>query len=297
MARLNTKSIADVPQSVMIYGAPKSGKTELIGQLAKEYTVYFIDIENGISTLMKLPEEYQANIEVISIKDNKENPTAINTVAKLMTGDKVEVCEKHGKSPCGVCKSKGDPINTYHFNELDNRKEVVVVDSLTQLTSSAQAHVCRKLNLEVDKMTFEHYRVQQVLLEKVLDLVQNSQFHVVFTSHELGIDQADKVEKIVPAGGTKNFARLVAKYFGHIIHMSVKNKKHKASSCTTDNNNILTGSRTNTVVDVTKPETFLALFREAGKVSSSDSASTAKGANPQASSTKKPNMMDRFKKS
>lgn len=294
MAKLSSMSISDMPQSVMVYGGPKAGKTYLIGQLAKEYNLYFIDIENGISTLLQLPPEYQDNIEVISIKDNKETPTAISTVAKLMTGDKVEVCELHGKSPCGVCKSKNLPINTFHFNELDTKKDIVVMDSFTQLTSSAQAHVCRKLNLEVDKMTFEHYRVQQVLLEKVLDLAQNAKFNVVFTSHELGIEQPDKTERIVPAGGTKNFARLVAKYFGHIVHLSVKNKKHSANSSTTGAGNAIAGSRTGIVVDSNKPETFLALFQETGKVSDSAKTQSA-GSNTPSTGTK--SFMSKLKKS
>lgn len=297
MARLNEMNLSDIPQSVMVYGGPKTGKTYLIGQLAKEYTLYFIDIENGVSTLMQLPEEYQKNIEVISIKDNKETPTAITTVAKLLTGDKVDVCELHGKPSCGLCKSKGLPINTYNFNELDSKEAIVVVDSLTQLTSSAQAHVCRKLNLEVDKMTYEHYRVQQVLLEKVLDLIQNSRFNICVTSHELGIEQADKTEKVVPSGGTKNFARLVAKYFGHIVHMGVKNKKHLANSVTTNDSRTLSGSRTGAVVDANNPETFLALFKKPAKVIPSNQGNTAAGTNTAKTSVKSSSsLLDRFKK-
>lgn len=266
MPKLNTLSVANSPQTVIVYGPPKSGKTYLVGQLAKEYNLHWIDIENGHSTLFQFPSAYQERIELINVLDNKDNPNAITTVSKLLTGLPQKVCTAHGKISCGACISKNLEITEYCFNNLNTEKDIVVIDSLTQLTSSAQAHVCRDLDLEKSKMTFDHWGVQRVLLEKILDLIQNARFNVVVISHEMGVEQVDKSEKIMPAGGTKNFARTVAKYFGHIIHMSVKNRKHTANSVTTAANNVLTGSRTNAVVDASNIDSFLALFKEAVKV-------------------------------
>lgn len=294
MPKLSQCNVSDSPQSVIAYGPPKSGKTYLVGQLAKEYNLYWIDIENGHSTLFQFPQEYQERIELINVVDNKDNPNAINTVAKLLTGTKQKVCTLHGKIACGPCTAQKEEVTEYCFNDLDTKKDIVVIDSLTQLTSSAQAHVCRDLDLEKSKMTYDHWGVQRVLLEKVLDLIQNARFNVVVISHEMGVEQVDKSEKIMPAGGTKNFARTVAKYFGHIIHMSVKNRKHIANSVTTATNNVLTGSRTNAVVDAGDIETFLALFKEAGKVTAS-TTQQVKRASPSAGGAS--SLLSRMKKS
>ena len=37
-------------QSAIIYGPPKCGKTELVGQLASRFNVTWLDLENGFLT-------------------------------------------------------------------------------------------------------------------------------------------------------------------------------------------------------------------------------------------------------
>lgn len=252
MAKLSQKK--NLRTSFCIYGPPKSGKTLLAGSLAVlGYNVIFIDLENGAETLLQLPSEAHDRIELISILDTKDNPNAIDTVARLLTGAKTKICTKHGKYMCAACMaaSKTDPEVTfeeYEFSTL-GANDIVVVDGLTQLTSSANAHATRNVNRDKgENEEFSHWRYQGTLLEKVLDMIQNNTFTIGLICHEMGIEQEDGVEKLMPAGGTKNFARNVSKYFGHIIYTSVQNGKHKAISSSTAANKILTGSRTN--VDV-----------------------------------------------
>ncbi len=270
MAKLSTLSIEDTPQSVCIYGAPKVGKTKLAGMLAKHFKLTWIDIENGHTTLFQLPKEWQENIELIRIPDTKDDPAAIDGVMRLLTGAKVTVCDAHGKVNCGKCATKpvGNGKEQYELATLNPKEHVVVLDSFTQLTSSAQAKSTK--NLDPTKGEFEefkHFRVQGAFLEKCLDLMQNARFNIVVIAHEAGIEQVDKSEKIMPAGGTKNFARLVSKYFGHIIHMSVKSKKHKANSSSTENSQVVAGSRTNFVIDLDNEDSISNLFKSVGSSS------------------------------
>lgn len=266
MAKLSTMSLAGQPQSVIIYGAPKSGKTLLAGTLAKHFNVYYVGLENGHSTLFQLNPEWHENIDIINIPDTKENPVGIATALKLMTGAAVKICNKHGKVGCGLCVTKPDANTTYEFNKLDPEKDVVIFDSLTQLTSSANGLATKGLDATKGQHEeFKHWRVQGALLEKFLDLVQTSRFNVVVIAHEAGIEQVDKSEKIAPAGGTKNFARTIAKYFGHIIHLSIKNSKHKSNSSSTGSNAVLAGSRTSFELDMSDEDSITNLFRQAGK--------------------------------
>jgi hypothetical protein len=228
--------------------------------------VYYVGLENGHSTLFQLNPEWHDNIDIIKIPDTKDNPAGIDTALRLMTGAQVKVCEEHGKAGCGICISKRGVITPYEFNKLDPAKDVVIFDSLTQLTSSANGVATRGMDAAKGQHEeFKHWRIQGALLEKFLDLVQTSRFNVVVLAHEAGIDQVDKSEKIAPAGGTKNFARTVAKYFGHIVHLSIKNGKHKGNSSSTGSNSVLAGSRTSFEIDITDEDSISNLFKQAGK--------------------------------
>ncbi len=258
---LTEVSMDNSAQSVIVYGAPKSGKTQLVvGALATKFKVLYVDLERGITTLIKLPTKLKEQVEAVRVFDNKENPNAINTALKLAQGNLVKICEEHGATTCKTCTIGKKKFSEYKLNDLNPSEWVVVFDSFTQLTSSAQGHVCRGMDMEKQKMTFDHYRAQGVLLERFLDYVQNARYNCVVITHEMGLEQSDGAEKLQPSGGTKNFARNVPKYFDHIIYTTVKNRKHKAISSTVSENRIMTGSRTDVVVDMDKPETFCALF-------------------------------------
>lgn len=257
-------------QSVIVFGPPKAGKTELVvGQLARHYKVIYVDLEKGRTTLSKLSPELKKNIDVLAIKDNKDTPAAIDTAIKLAHGGKRTYCMTHQKIGCVSCSTSKDEevranLFDYEFNACSPEECVVVFDSFTQVCSSAKAHVGKGMNLEKEKFTFDHWAALGVLLERFLDYVQNSAFNVVVITHEMGIEQEDGFEKLMPSGGTKNFARTVPKYFDHIVYCHVKNKKHKAISGTTAENKILTGSRTGVEVDMDDPDSMARLLGKKG---------------------------------
>jgi len=63
--------------TVLVYGPPKVGKTELVGALSEEFNLLWFDLEKGAATLYKLPVEQQDKIELISLPDSRSYPIAI----------------------------------------------------------------------------------------------------------------------------------------------------------------------------------------------------------------------------
>ena len=77
-------------------------------------------------------------------------------------------------------------------------------------------------------------------------------------THEQGIMQEDDTEKLTPSGGTKNFARNNAKYFGTVVYYALEGGRHVKYSSTTSKPKAITGSRKD--IDVAK-EGLIALFK------------------------------------
>ena len=247
---------------VLIYGEPKSGKTQLAAALASHFKLLYIDLENGYETLLKLPQEHQERIELISIPDTKVFPIAIETMLKVITGNRVEICDAHGKVGCAVCKKDGASFSTVALNEL-GEDTIVVVDSLTQLSNSAM-NFLTKAQDDTYKPEWTDYRNQGQLLDKFLSQVQQAKFNVICITHVVETELEDGRKKLVPVCGTTAFSRNTAKYFDHVVYCEIKNKKHNFASSTTYANNVLTGSRTDIALESTEAPSLLAIFE--GKV-------------------------------
>lgn len=234
------------PDSVMVYGPPKSGKTQMVGHLAGSRKLIWIDLEKGGKTLSKLSHELKQNIDYYRITDTPDEPNAISTALQLITGKATTFCGEHGKVSCGICASKRGAVwHTLELGKLSPATHVVVFDSATQLTSSATAKTFKQFNLKMEaKFEFDHWAYQGVLLRRFYEYMQNAPFNVVVISHETALKLEDGTDKVVPSSGTENFSRNVAKYFGHIIYCDVVNMRHRAASKSTAYNKVLTGSRT-----------------------------------------------------
>lgn len=259
--KLSEKKVA-ATHTVLLFGPPKSGKTELAGKLSEHFNLIWVDLENGWTTLSKLPAEWQDRIEVIAIPDTRAFPIAIETVMKMLKGGPVNICETHGKVDCALCKKSQSAFTKVHLNEL-GPDTVVVFDSLTQLTNSCMAHVAKDRDIEY-KFEYDDWANVGKLLDWCLSHIQQATYNVVCITHESEVKMEDGKAKLVPTAGTTNFSRNTAKYFGHCIYVEVKNKKHVAASSTTYQNNLLTGSRTGVALENTeanllrifKPELF-----------------------------------------
>ncbi len=246
-------------QRVLVFGAPKTGKTQLAGELAHYFNLIWFDLENGYATLLKLPREAQERINIISLPDTRSYPIAIETMLKVIKGGQVTICEAHGKVSCPKCKADNAETVTVHLDSLDNNT-VVVIDSLTQLTNSAISHITKGENDEY-KLTYDDWGNLGKLMDIILSHIQQAKYNVVCISHESEAEFEDGKKKIVPVAGTRNFSRNSAKYFDHVVYCELKNKKHAVGSATNYSMSILTGSRTDVKLEELASTSLVSIFK------------------------------------
>jgi hypothetical protein len=256
MAKLSD-TVASTTHRVLVFGPPKVGKTQLVGQLAEKFDLIWFDLESGHNTLRKLPLEYQKRIELIQLPDSKSYPIAVETLLKVITGAKVKICEAHGKVACPLCAKDNKPVVEFCLNEVPSTS-VVVFDSLTQFTSSATANLTKNQPDDY-KMQRDDWGNLKIIVEKFLSGVQAARCNIVCISHEEEAEMEDGRTKIVPVCGSSKSSRNTAKYFDHVVYAEIKNRKHIAASATTYANNIMTGSRTD--VDLEKTPGLLTIFQ------------------------------------
>lgn len=241
-------SLNDMEESlikhIVVYGGPKSGKTQLVGGLAERFNLKWFDLEKGVSTLLKLPPEWKARVDVLQIPDTRTTPMAIETMLKVIKGNPVNVCHKHGKVACPLCTKENLPSTRVCLNEM-GPEDCLVVDSLTQLTNSAIANVT-KMQPDDYKLERDDWANLGRLMDMFLSHVQAASYNIVCISHENAVQvvgAAKGTERLVPVAGTANFSRNMAKYFDEVVYCEVKNLKHTFGSSTTFANNKLTGGR------------------------------------------------------
>lgn len=261
MAKLNTLH-HNPAHRICVYGEPKSGKTQLCGELAKTFNLIWFDLENGFETLFKLPPTAQERIDLIRIPDTKVYPIAIETMLKVISGNPVDICIEHGKVSCPVCKKENKEFNHVDFSSIQNDPNtIVVIDSLTQLSNSAMNFLTKGKD-ETYKPEWGDYSAQGHLMDKFLSQVQQSPFNIICITHITETTLEDGKKKLVPVSGTTTFSRNTAKYFDHVIYCEIKNKAHAFSSSTTASNLILTGSRTDFKIEEEKLQSLVGIFSE-----------------------------------
>lgn len=258
---------------VLLFGPPKSGKTKLAGELSKAFNLIWVDMENGVDTLLQLPDECKERIEVITLPDTRSYPIAIETCLKMIKGTKGTVCEAHGKWNCAICTKALASVVEVELNSLP-LDTIVVFDSLTQLTNSGIAHITKNQPDDY-KLQFDDWGNLGKLMDTFLSHVQQAPFNVVCISHETEAEMEDGKTKLVPTAGTRNFSRNTAKYFDEVVYCEVKNKKHIAASSTTYNGNILTGSRTGATLETQAEASLIPIFK--GEVATSNTVAQTSG--------------------
>lgn len=259
MAKLDMME-EDDSHRVIIFGGPKTGKTELAMRLAEKFNVLYIGLENGHSTGLKLPKEWQKRIEVVNLPDTRDYSIGIETCLRISKGKLVHICDTHGKHDCMICKKIPDAKWTdVELDKLD-KSWVVVFDSLTQLTNSAISKITFG-KPEDYKLDFDDWRMLGVMMDMFLSRIQQAPYNVICISHESQVEMEDGKNKLVPTAGSQNFSRNTAKYFGTVIYAEIKMKKHVFSSGSTASTQALTGSRTGLTLESSTAPSLLELFK------------------------------------
>lgn len=251
-AKVKQAAAKEATHSFLLYGESKTGKTALAATLAKVpdiNRVFWFDLENGSDTLFSdhvgLQPEHLEKIEIFKIQDTKQQPLAILTVGKALTSAAgISLCDEHGRVDCPDCTKAKKPFSKFKLPDLTPR-DVVVIDSGTQLGASAEAFITKDKPVEY-KCSFNDYGEQGRLLHNILSTVQQATFcKFVVISHVISIGEGEdnKNAKDYPQIGTRNFSRNVAKYFGTVVYLERKMKQHKAGSSTIYSSLCLTGSR------------------------------------------------------
>lgn len=254
---------------LLVYGPPKSGKTALVGKLAEHFKLHWIDLENGIKTLLNpamLKPEFRKNVNVINVPDTRFLPTGITTVLDIFRGGDKKICYDHGKTNCPLCSKRPEArwssINLANFGDND----ILVIDSLSQLSNSALNKVTlsqiTKPGGEEYKATWDDYAAQGALINQLLSIIQALDIHVAVISHEIDVEKAENKEKLVPVGGTRNASKLSAKYFDEVVHCEIVNKKHRAFNSSVYDPTVVTGGRFGVTLDGQKDDelSLLPLF-------------------------------------
>lgn len=235
-------AVKSTTQSVLVYGPPKTGKSQLVGELSSEYNLVWFDLENGHATLFKLPEEQQSRIELVALPDSRSYPIAIETCLKVIKGAPCLIDVETGKVVDPKTRKPDREYTEVHLNAL-GPDTIVVFDSLTQLTQSAISHITKN-QADDYKLNYDDWGNLGKLMDIFLSHIQVAKFNVVCISHETEVEMEDGKTRIVPTAGTRNFSRNTAKYFGHVVYAQLQNKKHSFSSSTTAMPNVIIGSRT-----------------------------------------------------
>lgn len=237
------------PQSILVYGESFTGKSQLVAEELTEHftTVIWLDIENGLQTLLKLSDDKLSRIVYIRIPDTATNPVGIKTVGLLFSAKApVPICYEHGAVNCVKpdCKREGG-FFLWDTNKM-GEDVCVVVDSLTQISDSAMAAVDSQANVftaGVTKAGYDEYGGQGKLLQNLLSHMQHAPFHRVFIGHADIVTEETGATKIYPVCGTRAFSARIPRFFDHVVYAYRRDNKHMFTSSTTHQHNIMAGSR------------------------------------------------------
>jgi hypothetical protein len=254
------------PEKILVYGDPGAGKTQLIGELATQYPMIWFDLDRGYSTLSKLPQAAQENINIISLPDMHAYPIALKTMLKVLLFRDTPICDIHGMVSCPECTKNGGHIETINLAKLP-RETIVVIDNMTQLSVSVTAQLMKGRPDEY-KFEFDEWRLLGAWLSQVLSAIQQAPCHIICTAHVTEDDPDSPRKKLVPKFGTREFSTKSGGPFDHIIYMERDGKNHKAFSSSTARPNLLCRSRLDFSIERLPEPSLLPIFQGLGSIKS-----------------------------
>ena len=252
-------------RKILIYGAPKSGKTLLASSIAKVPSikhVYWFDMENGIETVLTqggLTDEELDKIIYIPIVDTHKQPRAAETILKSFTvpkGQKLNICQTCGKAETALNKCEehpNDPHIEFSLMSLES-DSAVVIDSMSQLGDSV---VALQLRLSTYKDLRKYYGDFTIEMSAINSAIQAARCTIVAISHLLEVFKEVErqktvdlvLQKIVPLCGSRNYSSRFGKYFGWQIVTDVRNTKYLKGSSASFIPKAESGNRANIKVE------------------------------------------------
>ena len=270
---------AEPKQLALVYGEPFSGKTYLVGMLAKYYNIKWIDLDNGSISLTNLPAEYQKRIDVLKIQDSSTSPRSPVTVNKLLKSEKT-VCveDRTGKVQVGKDSlPEGMEGICWNLSQLTTQ-DVLVIDPLTTFSESIMDYYLKITDdLDFVKRGYTEYDSQGMYLRSFLMHLKKLPCHVVVITHQEELEQETSDKKLTPLGGTRNFSKLIARKFDYAVQIEIKNKSQRVNINAFDTNRAVVGARI--PKEFKKPEDFAEIFKLPATGASSISASPNKSGN------------------
>lgn len=228
----------------VVFGAGKTGKTRLVGRLAQHYRLDYIDGENGSSTFLakdNLLPEYLNNINLFRLPDDGDNGIMFTSLYRMLTTPSTTICDEHGKADCETCLKDKLPSTPFSIVE-KNPDRIVVIDSLTQLTTSCLAYITRGKPDEY-KYQIDDWGKLKAYMERMFSVIQMAQCNIIAITHEEVAEFEDGKKRIVPVAGSSKFAVTTSKYFDTVVYTEQRGGNFVASSGPGKVPNVLTGSR------------------------------------------------------
>lgn len=232
-----------------VFGDPKTGKSTLVAELAKRgYQLTWVSIDNGHAVLYKLPRDAQERIDLIRLPDTRDFPVGIATSLALSTGKSIKICDQHGQVDCSACRRVNDAAwSIVHPNSFSHN-QIIVFDNISQLADSAM-NFATEGKPDGYKSGYDEYRLQGFLMNKFLTALQNAPFNSICIAHVCETEIEDGRKKLLPLVGSVPFSRVSGKYFDHMVYCETRNQKHRFGSSSTFINNVVSGSRTDVVIE------------------------------------------------
>lgn len=247
---------------VCVFGDPKTGKSTLVAKLLLSgFHLTWISMDNGHEVIFKLGipmEVLDTQLSVVVIPDTKENPIAIGTVRKILTGSPQEICDLHGAVGCSTCRQNKRSFTRICLSEFGS-KDILVLDHGGQISDSCMNVITIKKNDEY-KYEWDDYNAQGSVLAGLMMNIQQSKANIIMITHVTESEMEDGKKKLLPMMGTRNFSRNVGKYFDHLIYCEMSSGSHKFGSSTTYKASVMTGSRTDVSIEKDKEASLVPFF-------------------------------------
>lgn len=249
-----------VTYRVLILGLSGSGKSTLAAEMAEHgWKLHWINIENAASTLLKLSPEAQENIDLINLPDTASYPIAVQTLMILFKQGKANICNEHGKHNCPICSKDPEAIVTsIDFSTLTS-KDIVVIDTGTQLSYSILAYTMKDKSVET-KPERDDWGALRKYTEFFKSQFQGAKFNLIVTCQCQEAELENGVMKLVPSFGSATMSANFASAFDHVIYTEIKNRTHKAFSSSVASGTVLTRSRSDFCIENLDKPSLLPIF-------------------------------------